>query len=172
MEILTLSPHDGMQYEAISRGDFVKALCLAMDIDISDYQNLKKGALQIFGDVDYTHPLYPYIMGAYSAKLVNGTGEDFDVNLPITREEAFVIYIRIIGLERLGVSSSPTTPFVDDASISSWAKKEIMAGYRLGIIQGNSSGNVMPKKWISKAEAAAIINRLVDYLRDEIGADY
>lgn len=172
MEILTTTPHLGMHFEAMSRGDFVKALCLAMDIDTSKYVDAGEDSLQIFGDIPYDHQFYPYIMGAYDAKLVKGTGENFDVNLPITREEAFVIYIRVIGLERLGVTGSPTTPFVDDAEIASWAKKEIVAGYRLGIIKGDKNGNVLPKSWISKEEAAAIINRLVDYLREEIGKDY
>lgn len=172
MEILTTTPHLGMHFEAMSRGDFVKALCLAMDIDTSKYEEAKEGDLEIFGDIPYDHQFYPYIMGAYDAKLVKGTGENFDVNLPITREEAFVIYIRVIGLERLGVTGSPTTPFVDDEEIASWAKQEIVAGYRLGIIKGNDAGKVLPKSWISKAEAAAIINRLVDYLREEIGKDY
>lgn len=172
MEVLTGTPHQGLQYEAMSRGDYVKALCLALAIDIKPYENLQSSAPQMFGDVPYTHPLYPYIMAAYNSKLVKGTGENFDVNLPITREEAFVIYIRVIGLERLGVTNSPTTPFVDDKSISSWAKREIVAGYRLGIIKGTADGRVLPKQWISKAEAAAIVNRLIDYLRSEIGADY
>jgi hypothetical protein len=30
----------------------------------------------------------------------------------------------------------------------------------------------MPKQWIAKTEAAAIINRLIDYLREDIGRDY
>ncbi|MBN2221157.1 MAG: S-layer homology domain-containing protein, partial [Vallitaleaceae bacterium] len=172
LEILTEIPHEGMQFEAISRGDFVKALCLAMNIDTSAYEDPDQKSPKIFGDVDYTHPLYKYIMGAYDTKLVQGTGENFSVNQPITRQEAFVIYIRVIGLERLGVSNSPVTPFADDYKIASWAKKEIMAGYKLGIIQGNVANEVQPQKWISKAESAAIINRLIDYLRDEIGRDY
>lgn len=172
MEILTTTPHLGMNFEAMSRGDFVKALCLAMDIDTSKYIEAKKSSVQIFGDIPYDHKFYPYIMGAFDAKLVKGTGENFDVNLPITREEAFAIYIRVIGLERLGVTGSPTTSFADDKEISSWAKKEIVAGVTLGIIKGDDANKVLPKKWISKAEAAAIINRLVDYLRAEIGKDY
>lgn len=172
MEILTGTPHQGMQYEAMTRGDYVKALCLALDIDTTSYEGLTSSAPQMFGDVPYNHPLYPYIMAAYDSKLVKGTGENFDVNLPITREEAFVIYIRVIGLERLGVTNSPTTPFVDDQSIASWAKREIVAGYRLGIIKGTAEGKVLPKQWISKAEAAAIVNRLIDYLRTDIGTDY
>ncbi|PKM56771.1 MAG: S-layer homology domain-containing protein, partial [Firmicutes bacterium HGW-Firmicutes-3] len=54
----------------------------------------------------------------------------------------------------------------------SWAKKEIMAGYKLGIIKGDELGRVKPKQWISKSEAAAIVNRLIDYLRSDIGEDY
>lgn len=172
MEILTDLPHNGMQYEAMKRGDFVKALCRALNIDTSAYAKPKEGSPQIFGDIPYYHPLYPYIMGAYDAKLVRGTGENFSVNQPITRQEAFVIYIRVIGLERLGVSASPITPFVDDSAIANWAKKEIMAGYKLGIIQGNDDGQVLPEKWLAKVEAAAIINRLVDYLREDLGKDY
>ncbi len=172
MEIFTDVPQDGMQFQAMTRGEFIKALCIAMDIDTSRYQKIQKGSQQIFGDVPPSHQLYPYIMGAYDAKLINGTGENFDVSKPITREEAFVVYIRVIGLERLGVTNAPKTPFVDDQYISPWAKKEIMAGYHLGIIQGDASGKVSPKQWISKTEAAAIINRLVDYLREDIGKDY
>ena len=169
MEIFTDLPHQGMQYEAISRGDYIKALCFAMNLDTTDYEDNDE---VIFGDVQPDHPLYPYIMTAYAKKLIKGTGENFDVDRPINREEAFVVYIRIIGLEDYGVSDAPVTPFVDDASISSGAKKEIMAGYRLGIIQGDNTGAVKPKQWISKSEAAAIINRLVDYLREDIGEDY
>jgi len=172
MEIFTSTPQEGMQFQAMTRGEFVKALCLAMDIDISKYQKIQKESQQIFGDVPPSHRLYPYIMGAFDAKLINGTGENFDISKPITREEAFVIYIRVIGLERLGVTNAPRTPFVDDDQISPWAKKEIMAGYHLGIIQGNEAGKVAPKQWIAKTEAAAIINRLIDYLREDIGKDY
>ncbi|MBC7960577.1 MAG: S-layer homology domain-containing protein, partial [Vallitaleaceae bacterium] len=78
----------------------------------------------------------------------------------------------VIGLERLGVTGSPMTPFVDDAKIAAWAKKEIMAGFKLGIIKGDQEGKVQPTKWMSKVEAAAIINRLIDYLREEISLSY
>ncbi len=169
LEIFTDLPHQGMQYEAINRGDYVKALCLAMNIDVTGYMEDDE---VIFGDVQPDHPLYPYVMAAYDKKLVKGTGENFEVDRPINREEAFVIYIRVIGLERLGITEAPVTPFVDDNKISGWAKKEIMAGYKLGIIEGDNLGQVKPQHWISKAEAAAIINRLVDYLREDIGKDY
>jgi len=171
MEILTEIPHDGIQYEAMPRGEFIKALCLAMDIDVSKYENIKN-PVTVFGDVPPEHPLYKYIMAAYDAKLIEGVGQNFNVAVPISRQEAFVVYVRVIGLERLGVTENPITPFVDDGSIASWARQEIMAGYKLGIIKGNAQGEVQPTQWISKAEASAIINRLIDYLREEISIDY
>jgi len=172
MEIFTDLANEGMQYQAMQRGAFVKALCLAMDISTEKYEKITRTSPQIFGDVPTNHPLYKYIMAAYDAKLIKGNGDNFDVDVPISRQEAFTIYVRVIGLERLGVTNSPQTPFVDDKMIAPWAKKEIMAGFKLGIIKGNSEGKVLPTQWISKAEAAAIINRLVVYLREEIAVDY
>lgn len=174
MEILTDIPNEGIKFQAMPRGKFVKALCLAMNIDTSFYEDDRNEDewQQVFGDVTPDNPLYPYIMAAYDAKLIKGTGENFSVDVPITRQEAFVIYIRVIGLERLGISENPQTPFVDDREISSWARKEIQAGYNLGIIKGDNNGRVLPKQWISKAEAGAIINRLIDYLREDIAKDY
>ncbi|PKM94835.1 MAG: hypothetical protein CVU84_07880 [Firmicutes bacterium HGW-Firmicutes-1] len=171
MEIFTDTPNNGMQYQAMHRGAFVKALCLSMDISTEKYDKVTKTSPQIFADVPTTHPLYKYIMAAYDVKLIKGIGTKFGVDVPITRQEAFTIYVRVIGLERLGITNSPQTPFLDDNKIASWAKKEIMAGFKLGIIKGDN-GYVKPTQWISKAEAAAIINRLVDYLREEISVDY
>ena len=170
--VYTEIPHGGMQYEAMSRGEYVKALCLAMNVDISKYKNPKKNAPKIFGDVGPEHPLYPYIMAAYDVRMVDGTGENFSVDKPITRQEAFTIYVRVIGLERLGVMTALQTPFRDDAQIAPWAKREIMAGYKIGVILGDSDGNVKPTQWFTKAEAAAVINRLINYLRSEIGTAY
>lgn len=172
MKFFTEIPHQGMQYEAMPRGEFIKALCLAMDIDTTQYEMIDENSIQVFGDVPPEHPLYPYIMAAYDAKLIKGVGDNFNVGIPITRQEAFVIYIRVIGLERLGITNNPQTPFVDDGNISSWARRELMAGYKLGIIKGNENGQVLPTGWITKSEAAAIINRLINYLRDEISRDY
>ncbi len=172
LEIFDDLPNEGMQFQAMQRGNFVKALCLAMNISTEKYEKITRTSPVVFGDVPTNHPLYKYIMAAYDAKLIKGNGEQFGVDVPINRQEAFTIYIRVIGLERLGVSNSPQTPFVDDAKIASWAKKEIMAGYKLGIIKGNTDGKLLPTQWISKAEAAAIINRLIGYLREEIAVDY
>ncbi len=174
MEILTERPKSTMPYETMPRGEFVKALCLAMNIDTKKYTQAKDSEqlMQVFADVPREHPYYPYVMAAYDAKLIKGTGSDFRIDEPITREAAFVIYIRVIGLERLGITRNPVTPFTDHEDIAEWARKEIQAGYILGIIEGDNANRVLPKQLLSKAQAATIINRLIDYLREEIVKDY
>lgn len=170
MDIYTDMPHQGMQTEAITRGDYVKALVRAMKIDMEIPRKQRNEV--IFGDVLPDNEVYPYIMAAYRANLVRGVGESFSVDRPISRQEAFVILIRVIGLARLGGFEGAMTPFVDDDDIAIWAKKDINAARRLGIIKGDEDGKVHPNKYISKGEAAAIINRLIDYLRTDIAKTY
>ncbi len=170
MDIYTDMPHQGMQTEAITRGDYVKALVRAMKIDMEIPKKQRNEV--IFGDVLPDNEVYPYIMAAYRANLVRGVGESFSVDRPISRQEAFVILIRVIGLARLGGFEGSMTPFVDDDDIAVWAKKDINAARRLGIIKGDEEGKVNPNQYISKGEAAAIINRLIDYLRTDIARTY
>ncbi len=170
MDIYTDMPHEGMQTEAISRGDYVKALVPAMKIDMEIPKKQRNEV--IFGDVLPDNDLYPYIMAAYRANLVRGVGDSFAVDRPISRQEAFVILMRMIGLERLGGLDRTMTPFVDDADIAYWAKKDINAARRLGIVMGDKNGKISPNRKISKGEAAAIINRMIDFLRDDISKTY
>ncbi|MFP4697184.1 MAG: S-layer homology domain-containing protein [Eubacteriales bacterium] len=170
--IFSTDPHPNMKYENFTRGEYIKALCLALNLDTSKYENTREELPQIYDDVPPEHPLYKYVMTAYDNKLSFGRGNDFAVDLPITREEAFVIYIRVIGLENIEITEHPTTPFDDDSKISSWAKREIMAGYKLGIIYGDDKNLVNPKNHIITTEAGAIINRLIMYLRNELPERY
>ncbi|GKX28526.1 hypothetical protein SH1V18_10060 [Vallitalea longa] len=176
MEIMKEIPHKSMQLEAISRGEFIKTVCLAMNIDTSKYivttRSRNKNPMEIiFGDVKPDHPLYPYIMAAYDAKLIKGVGDVFNVSKPISRQEAFCILIRVIGLEKIGKIDNTVTPFKDDYNISPWARKAILAGYKLGIIE-EKEGYLYPTKWLAKIEASAIIDNLIDYLREDISSYY
>jgi hypothetical protein len=173
MEIMTEVPHRSMEVEAITRGEFIKAICLAMNMDTSKYQMTsknKKNMEIVFGDVLPENPLYPYIMTAYNAKLIKGVGDIFKASKPITKQEALCILIRVIGLERVS-NIGTITPFKDDAEISPWAKKAILAGYKLGIIE-EKEGNLEPRKWLSKIDASAIIDNLINYLREDISGYY
>ncbi len=179
MNILDENPAYFKPNQAMPRSQYVKALCRAMNIPIEEIETKKTSRKskeqvqpQIFADVSPNHPEYPYIMAAYKAQLIQGDGAYFYPERPITREEAFVIFVRILGLERLGLDPTPRTPFVDDAYIAPWAKRDLYAAYNLGLIKGNPEGKILPKNWLSKAEAAALTNRLIDYLRSDMLRDY
>ena len=166
--------------QQITRGQFVTMLVKALKLPIdTSYQN-QTGRTKnnvtvnvVFPDVMPDRADFPYIMAAYNAGLAIGRGNGhFQVDSPIERQEAFVLLVRALGLSNLGLEPTPITPYMDDASISSWAKKDIYAGSRIGLFKGDTRGNVNPHANVSKAEAAAIVNRLVEYMRTGLRLDY
>ena len=80
--------------------------------------------------------------------------------------------MRTIGLETLGLDNTPVTSFTDNQYIANWAKREVYAANRLGIITGDDDGKFKPTSYVTKAEAAAFVNRLVDYMRQDLRTDY
>lgn len=178
MEILDGNPNYFKPSQAITRAQYITMLVKAINLDTSKYENTKKGKNSdviniVFPDIREERSDYKYIMAAYDKRIAVGreNGHYFP-DSPITREEAIVILLRTIGLETLGLDPTPVTTFVDDANISSWAKKEIYAAQRIGLIRGDEEGKINPKVYISKAEAAALVNRLLEYMRNEMIDDY
>ena len=176
MQILTGEPKFYKPNEAITRGQFTQMLVKAikLPIDNNSGNNNKKAPVDIvFSDVLPNRKEYPYIMAAYKEGVILGqTDGKFSIDEPIERQEAIVVLLRALGLEHLGLDPTPITPFVDDKYISDWAKREVYAANRIGIIAGDVDGNFKPKSFVSKAEAAAIINRFINYMRYDMEIDY
>ena len=115
----------------------------------------KTDVVSPFTDIKEGDAYYPYAMAAYNVGLVSGG--KFDAKSYLTREMMYLLNIRAIGLERLGLGTMDAyTPFVDDAQISTWAKSAIYAASTLGIITP-SNGYVFPKKLVTKAECATFL---------------
>lgn len=178
MKILEGDPEYYQPSQAITRGQFVEMLVKAVKIPIEDTSNTKRSKKKnvvnlVFPDVLPERADYPYIMAAYNSGLAVGRDNGhFYIDSPIERQEAIVILLRTLGLENLGLEPTPMTSFTDDAQIASWAKKEIYAAKRIGIISGDSDGKFRPKEYVSKAEAAAFVNRLNQYMRTDLQTDY
>lgn len=162
--------------EVITKGEYIKTLVLAMKIPIEEVKPTKRRRSKdadeetIFSNLPETDAYYPYALAAYKAGLIGGG--QFLKNEPITREQAYTLVLRMIGLERLGFYGQIYTPFVDDNQISSWAKRSIQAGVSLGLIRPDENGYFLPKRKVTKAEAAAITNQMIDYLRYTLKVDY
>ena len=181
MEVLDGDPKFFQPNQQITRGQYVTMLVKALKLPIdTSYQqtsnsrtNKKVAVNVVFPDVMPERADYPYVMAAYTAGLAVGRGNGhFYVDSPIEREEAYVLLVRALGLSSLGPEPTPMTPFSDDASISAWAKKDLYAASRIGLLTGDLQGRVLPHTKISKAEAAAMVNRLVEYMRTGLRNDY
>ncbi|MCL2461571.1 MAG: S-layer homology domain-containing protein, partial [Defluviitaleaceae bacterium] len=88
------------------------------------------------------------------------------------RQEAVAIMIRALGLTSAAPDPTPMTAFTDDRLIGNWAKREVAAAYALGLIGPDAEGRFRPRETFSKAEAAALLNRLTEYMRAGLAADY
>ena len=180
MQLVDGDPKFFQPNQAITRGQFVTMLTKAvkLPVDLKEQEQAlkskKKVTLNIvFPDVLPEREDYPYIMAAYRSGLAVGRGSGhFHVDSNIQREEAIVILLRTLGLQNLGLDKTPVTMFVDDEKISDWAKREVYAAARIGLIYGDENGNFNPKAYITKAEAAALTNRLIEYMRKELVTDY
>jgi len=179
MQILDGEPTYYQPSQSITRGQFVTMLTKAIKLPVEDTTKKKRTSKKdqvvnsVFPDVAEDREEYKYIMAAYKAGLAVGRDNGhFYTDSPIERQEAIVILLRTLGLENLGLSPTSVTSFVDDQYIASWAKKEVYAAARLGIISGDTDGKFRPKSYVSKAEAAAFVNRLVNYMRTDLQTDY
>jgi hypothetical protein len=129
--------------------------------------------LDAFPDVTPDRRDFPYITAAYNAGLAVGRGAGrFHVDSPISREEAFSLTARALGLTSLAPDPTLVTAFADDGRISDWARRDLLAAHKLGLIKADEDGNINPDGNVSKAEAAALINSLIDYMRSGLAADY
>ncbi len=163
--------------EIITKGEYIKALVLSMKLPIEEVKvttkkkkSKKVEEKPVFSNLPETDPYYPYALAAYNEGLI--AGGSFAKDEAMTREQAYTLIVRMIGLERLGFYGRVYTPFVDDNKISSWAKAPIQAGVSLGLVRPDENGYFLPQKKITKAESAAIINQMIDYLRYTLKTDY
>ena len=162
--------------QAMTRGELVEALAKAVKLPVEEAttsKSKKKSIKIVFPDVLPERAEYRWIMAAHNSGLAIGRDSgNFYIDSPISRQEAIVIMVRTLGLENLGLDPTPMTTFVDDTQIANWAKKEIYAAHRLGIIYPDVDGKLNPLTNISKAEGAALINRLISYMRHDLVTDY
>ncbi len=122
-----------------------------------------------FSDVEATEWYAGTIQTAYAYRLIDGYADgSFRPNEKITREQAMTILAKAMeatGLKaKLGaVQSADATldPFVDAANVSAWARSGVAASVQAGIVTGRDEGKLAPKAYITRAEVAVTIQRLL-----------
>ena len=109
---------------------------------------------------------FPYIDKAYSMKLIQ-SGEFSDYERGITRAEMARIIIRALPTITGETEVSYETDVIkarmgDYSTIPEALRDYVCQAYQLGILTGGTDGKFNPNKTLVRAEAAAVLHRLVD----------
>lgn len=138
-------------------------------------RNSKTAAVSVspFSDVSVSSTYYSSIEDAYKRGLTSGVGgSSFKPDQGMLKADAIVLFIKALGLEVMAPNPQPLTAFRDDKQIPSYARSAVYVAQQIGLVTGDGKGNLNPNSYLTKAEAAALINRFINYMRDDIRADY
>ncbi|MFC5653089.1 S-layer homology domain-containing protein [Paenibacillus solisilvae] len=150
--------------KAISRGEF--AMFIAKGLGL----NGDKQAAAKFKDVNTSTTVAAYIGAASNAGIVKGkTDGTFKPNRTVTRVEMASMMVRSANAAgiQIGLSGSSVTVlkrFKDSTKIGTWAQGDVAKAVQAGVINGMSNGTFGGKTAASRAQAAVMIKRLLDYL--------
>ena len=124
-----------------------------------------------YKDVQKSDWYYQEISLAYKAGLIPKTYDSFLPLLPITREDMAIIMANAItykkGMSELEPSAIQDVlePFTDITGLSSYAKSALAVSVQSGIINGRTPESIVPEGNLTRAEAAAVIKRLLTVMR-------
>lgn len=109
-----------------------------------------------------------YILTAWSYGLITGSPDGaFRPDERITREQAMAVLARAMELTNLkaklpeAADGEVPLAFADADQVSGWAKAAIADIIRAGIVTGRSGAELAPKAHVTRAEVAAMVERLL-----------
>lgn len=143
-----------------TRAEFTTWLVRALDLDIEETE-------KIFNDVSENEWFFDSVNKAYEAGIINGVGKNvFAPQKQITREEMASLIMRAYeystGTDLETMITTQELRFSDMDEASSWATRNITLANALGLISGYVDGTFKPSKSATRAEAMAVISRLVN----------
>lgn len=168
-----ISGSDGMifPYDNMTRAQMatimVRALGASAKADISGFADVSPDAWY------YDSMAKAVAMGAFT-----GDGKSLNPNANITRQETFVVLGRLFSLdidskiaEHFGLDYSADAVlanYSDGNDVAAWARDIVAAIISSGYVNG-SGGKINPNAYITRAEFAAVIGRMVETYIDAPG---
>lgn len=134
----------------INRADFIKTLILSSGTVLQSSKESK------FEDVPKGSPYCDYVYTAYAKGITSGVSEtSFGAEKGLTREMAVVLICRT-----LNIDPKESDEFTDAKEISKWAKGYAGACMEKGYLNGYADGSFNPKKMLTRAEAATLMEKV------------
>ena len=143
----------------ITRGEFAYFLMNTLEID-------NTSGTQQFSDVDPNAFYADAILAGRKAGILLGSGGGvYNPEEGISRQDAMTICARALKQQsKIGVADSTRIlgGFTDNGIIADYAAEHIASMVDEGIVKGNPDGTVNPLGNITRAEAAVIMNRILN----------
>lgn len=157
----------------MERFDFAIAIGKAIDLRVLEEKTKKKTpAISVFNDVKNTVKDYNYLAASVEKGVIKGvTPKTFEPDGFLTRQQAAAILVRALGLEGKAPDPNYATKYKDDYKITDYARDSIYVATELGLMSG-SDGYFDPKGTLTRAQAAAIIDRFLQYLEADLKENY
>ncbi len=141
-------------------GDITRSMFVTVLHRIAGKPAAEKGA---FTDVESGSWYEAAVNWASANGIVNGTSATtFDPNATITREQMATILYRYANFKKYDLTVGQTRLFADSADIADYAKDAMNWAADKGLITGSGDGTVTPKAYASRAQAATMLQRMVE----------
>jgi len=143
--------------DSITRAELLKMIICASETEIVE------GETGDFSDVSALDWYAPYIAVAKNLGIINGRENNtFAPNENISRQDAAVICYNAALAKNYILDKNEGITFSDDSQIADYAKEAVEVLSKSAVING-SNGAFSPINQLTRAEAAAIISRLIAY---------
>lgn len=188
-ELLLLASMEGIPLNSVSiepstsitRGEFARALVESMGIPMeeeeentrrsrSSRRKTEEQELQ-FKDVDKENINFKYIEEIGKRNIMSSLDEDnFYPDKSLSRMEAYIIVVRILGFEHLAPIGNYSLGYKDEDKVPSWGKDYIYVAKELNFIE--KSDYLYPTRELTKGEAAKLIVDLIHYMQKDLRHNY
>ncbi len=136
--------------ETINRAAFIKTLILSSGTTLQSNKELQ------FEDVPKGSPYRDYVYTAYTNGITSGVSDTiFGAEKGLTREMAVVLICRTVN-----ITPKENDNFTDAGDFSQWAVGYAEACMEKGYLGGYTDGSFGPKKMLTRAEAAELMEKV------------
>ncbi|WP_458123555.1 S-layer homology domain-containing protein [Paenibacillus sp. Z3-2] len=145
----------------VTRAEF--AALLVRSLGLPEHQQTS-----VFADIPSAQWYTGAVGTAQAAGLINGYGDGlFRPETPITREQMAVILVRALDFAGLKpqLNTDALNVLADRATLSVWASDSVSILLEAGLMEGMLPNRVSPKEMATRAQSAAVLNRLLQYMK-------